>query len=458
MKRFIFVGIFSLFNISFAFSQGSVLPGYTTNGSNFIKVSPTTPLPITGTFTPPALQNVNVTQLGSVAINLGAGATATGTIRTTQASDSPLITTLGAQTDAVCATATGTCSTQALLKYLNSQIISAVPAGTNIIGKVGIDQTTPGTTNLVSAGQNGTWNITNVSGTISLPTGASTAANQTSIIGTKAAGTAATNSMLGGGVYNSAGVAPTDGQQVALQVDAFGQLKVGPDGAPVSGSVSSAATLFSTDMLGYESISVQVTSAGTSSTITYETSDDNTNWVSTVGTVSTLVPGATTNTNNFGSTSTTAIQNSFPRRGRYFRARVSTYGSGTVTVVGTLNKSPFFFIPIVSLLGLLPAPHLSSMTNRSIALTTGGTSQQIAAANNARKRIIIMNPCTLTSQGIAVAENIFVNFTTAASATAGNSFELQPCGSYDSGQGPVTTEAVNVVAATTGHLIVSKEQ
>ena len=53
-----------------------------------------------------------------------------------------------------------------------------IGAGSAIVGKVGIDQTTPGTTNLVSAGQNGTWNITNVSGTVSLPTGAATAAKQ----------------------------------------------------------------------------------------------------------------------------------------------------------------------------------------------------------------------------------------------------------------------------------------
>jgi len=59
------------------------------------------------------------------------------------------------------------------------QVNAALPAGTNIIGKFGIDQTTPGTTNLVAAGQNGTWNITNVSGTVSLPTGAATSANQT---------------------------------------------------------------------------------------------------------------------------------------------------------------------------------------------------------------------------------------------------------------------------------------
>lgn len=35
----------------------------------------------------------------------------------------------------------------------------ALVAGSAIIGKVGIDQTTPGTTNLIAAGQNGTWTV-----------------------------------------------------------------------------------------------------------------------------------------------------------------------------------------------------------------------------------------------------------------------------------------------------------
>lgn len=76
----------------------------------------------------------------------------------------------------------------------------ALGASSAIIGKVGIDQTTPGTTNLVSAGQNGAWNITNISGTISLPTGAATAAKQPAL-GT--AGTASTDVITVQGIANS---------------------------------------------------------------------------------------------------------------------------------------------------------------------------------------------------------------------------------------------------------------
>ena len=108
------------------------------------------------------------------------------------------------------------------------------------------------------------------------------------------------------------------------------------DSLAVSGSVTSATTLFTQDMTGYESITVQVTSAGTSCTITYETSDDNTNWLSIAG-----WNPANVTSGFYSVTSTTAIMMRFPRAGKFFRARVSTYGSGTVTVVGNAHKAPF---------------------------------------------------------------------------------------------------------------------
>lgn len=90
------------------------------------------------------------------------------------------------------------------------------------------------------AKQSGSWNIVNISGTISLPTGASTSANQTSqitqetaintnltnITGTKAAGTAAANAALVAGVYNSTPITLTNGQQAAAQLGVKGQTVV----------------------------------------------------------------------------------------------------------------------------------------------------------------------------------------------------------------------------------------
>ena len=107
------------------------------------------------------------------------------------------------------------------------------------------------------------------------------------------------------------------------------------DGLTVSGTATSAAVLFTTSMLNYESITVQVTSAGTSCTITYEGSEDGVNWQSTSGLTTSNI-GASANT----TTSATAIILQFPRKASIFRARVSAYGSGTVSVVGTLSKVP----------------------------------------------------------------------------------------------------------------------
>jgi len=117
------------------------------------------------------------------------------------------------------------------------------------------------------------------------------------------------------------------------------------DGLTVSGTVIGTAAnqatsgiatvLFTTSMLNYESITVQVTSAGTSCVVTYETSDDNSNWISTSGL-------SFTNTGNsaLATTSSAVSGIHFPRKGLYFRARVLTYVSGTVTAIGTLSKAP----------------------------------------------------------------------------------------------------------------------
>ncbi len=69
-------------------------------------------------------QDVNLSQVNGATVNVGAGAASTGTQRVTTSTDS----TIGTVT-AVTA------------------ITNALPAGSNIIGNVRIDQTTPGTTN-----------------------------------------------------------------------------------------------------------------------------------------------------------------------------------------------------------------------------------------------------------------------------------------------------------------------
>ncbi len=80
-----------------------------------------------------------------------------------------------------------------------------------------------------------------------LPTGASSAVNQTLAVGPVAPGTVATNSMLVGGKYTAAGVTLTDGQQAGAQFDSAGRLitniaaSLNPN-APAGGALTSASS------------------------------------------------------------------------------------------------------------------------------------------------------------------------------------------------------------------------
>ena len=118
------------------------------------------------------------------------------------------------------------------------------------------------------------------------------------------------------------------------------------DGLSVSGTATSAAVLFTTSMLNYESITVQITSAGTSCTVTYEASEDGVTWQSTSGVLTSNV-GSTA----FATASATAAIFQFPRKALLFRARVSTYGSGTVSVVGSLSKVSVQYPAVTYILG-----------------------------------------------------------------------------------------------------------
>lgn len=78
--------------------------------------------------------SVNVAQFGGSNVVTGTGASGAGIPRVTVANDSSLA-------------SVTTVSTVSSV----TAIASALPAGTNILGKVGIDQTTPGTTNAIQA-------------------------------------------------------------------------------------------------------------------------------------------------------------------------------------------------------------------------------------------------------------------------------------------------------------------
>lgn len=209
------------------------------------------PVTVSGTT---GTSDVNLKQVNGATINVGVGAAGTGTQRVTTSTDS----TIGTVT-AVTA------------------ITNPLPAGSNIVGNVRVDQTTPGTTNGV------------VVNTSALPTGAATSALQTtgnttlttinttlgtpfqasgSIGNTTFAATQATASslnaqvqgvdakgasstarpVLGGGVYTASPTTVTDGQRTNVETSAYGEarsLLVGSQSAGSSGLTNLVARVFS---------------------------------------------------------------------------------------------------------------------------------------------------------------------------------------------------------------------
>lgn len=95
------------------------------------------------------------------------------------------------------------------------------------------------------------------------------------------------------------------------------------------------------------------------------------------------------------------------------------------------------------------APPRGSFTDRSGSIATGGTSQQVAAANTSRNYILIQN---------VSAGDLWVNFGVAAvedqpsiKVLSGLSLEYGAAGGF------VPTDAVNVRGATTGQKYTAKE-
>lgn len=91
-----------------------------------------------------------------------------------------------------------------------------------------------------------------------------------------------------------------------------------------------------------------------------------------------------------------------------------------------------------------------TLTDRSGTIATGGQSQLVAPAFAYRSYLFVQNPSS-------AAESLFVNFSFPANMGTG-SYELLPGASIEMKLlGFVSIEAVNVVAATTGHAFTYKE-
>ncbi len=134
----------------------------------------------------------------------------------------------------------------------------------------------------------------------------------------------------------------------------------------------------------------------------------------------------------------------------YQRVKVDVGGDGVSSPLVRGQQAGANSLPVVlaSDQGAVPvsAPTGATYTDCSLALTTGGTSQQLVAANASRKGVLILNP---SSQ----IESLFVNFGAAATTDDSDSIELVP----GAREFFPTVQAIQVNAATTGHKVIAKE-
>lgn len=95
-------------------------------------------------------------------------------------------------------------------------------------------------------------------------------------------------------------------------------------------------------------------------------------------------------------------------------------------------------------------------TGATFNLTYEGIAQTLMAANASRKSFFIQNPSTAKGQGIAAAESMFINYTSAAEVEDGVSIEVLPGDSVPIGP-VVSTELISVEATTLGHRYIARE-
>ena len=115
-------------------------------------------------------------------------------------------------------------------------------------------------------------------------------------------------------------------------------------------------------------------------------------------------------------------------------------------LTGTDGDYSWVAVDSAGRLKAVQVPTQGSLTNRSGTITSGGTSQELAAANTSRKYLFVQNVST---------GDLWVNFGTAA-VTTQPSIKLMPDASLTM-TGFVSTQAVNIIGATTGQAFTAKE-
>lgn len=199
----------------------------------------------------------NIEQFGGSAVVTGVGNSGAGIPRVTVSSDSNLNNisgTISLPTGAATQTTLATVSTtlgSILLDLTNGTQVTTVAAGSAIIGKVGIDQTTPGTTNAVT--------ITN-------------GANVSAVKAASTAPVAADPALV-------VSISPNTPAVPVSQIDATASGNITTQNLnPNSGAATAGSTVAVTSLEGQTSWSVQVTGTYTGA-LTPQVTVDGSNWI-----------------------------------------------------------------------------------------------------------------------------------------------------------------------------------
>lgn len=355
---------------------------------------------------------VNLGKVNAVAVATGAGTNNTGTQRVGVAQD----------TTTISGSAPGT----------------AGSPSTNVLSVQGVAS---GTSMPVTL--SGTNNIAAITGSVVLPTGASTGALQSAVIGPVGPGTPATNSLLIGGIYNSSSPSVTSGQQAGLQLDSSANLKITCQ-AGCSGSGGTA----SADL----SVFTQGTTSFTPIGGLYATSITNAA-AGQVGAVQMTIDRMIyTNVGKVGGTAvltgTGAVGGGAQRIA--VAQDTATLAGSSPGSAGSASANVLSVQGISSMTPIQTSVQAGTTTASGVTITTGNTFQQGLAASGTRKGCLVQYTGTGTGY-------VFFGATVGASKAA--SFQMAPGQAIGCNvAGLVLTDNIAVTSATTSDTFVVTSQ
>jgi hypothetical protein len=453
-----------------------------------------TAVPVSGTLGITANSSINLNQIAGVATATGNGVVGTGVQRVAIASDNTAFAvnaTLSAETTKVIGTVNqggtwniGSITTLPTLANVTTVATltnqaqmggQAIAMGTGVrtagTQRVTIAtddsvpvtgtfwQTTQPVSGTVAATQSGTWNITNISGTVSLPTGAATAANQTTEITAlqlldDAVGTSGT--AIATGMYRVGGTDGTNNRLLSVNTSGHVNIADGGNSITVDGSVTVSGTVTATGPLTDTQLratavpvslasvpSHPVTNAGTFAVQAAQSGTWN------IGQLGGSNISMNTGVRDAGTQRVTiATNDSVPVTGTFWQATQPVSGTVAATQSGTWNIGSITTLPtLANVTTVATVTSLSQLAGQAINLNAGTaaagtlrvieasaatgtqtnpslstTSATVLAANTARRGASIFNGSTSI---------VFLRLSATAASSTVYTTKLQPDDLYE---------------------------